>query len=50
MKLRSRLHIFGYGTDYANDAAVVTATLKQPGWIASGYAYWDNPANFGTYN
>ena len=45
--LRSRLHIFGFGSSYADAAAVTTATLYAPGWAGYPVPYWDNPALYG---
>ena len=44
--LRSRLHIFGYGSEYADAAAVLAANLLRPAWYTTDYVY-DKKENFG---
>ena len=49
--LRSRLHIFGFGTTY--DATTIGAAgLYDPGWTSEGYSspYYDLLTNFGENN
>lgn len=41
--LRSRLHIFGYGTDYTQDSD--WTALKKPAWYTS--SFYDKVANWG---